>query len=69
MQTDMRLVENYFNGITDSILKYKEDMSKKFTEIKMSLNKTRIPMIGVSNALVHPYSFDTWGNYHQPYPN
>lgn len=65
----MKNVENYFDSITGDVLKFKEDTSKKLNEIKMSLSRPRIPMIGLGPGLEHPYSFDSYGNKQDPYPN
>ena len=62
LQDEMKNVENYFDSITGDVLKFKEDTSKKLNEIKMSLNRPRIPTIGMGPGLDHPYSFDAYGN-------
>lgn len=69
LNRDIRSGEGWFEDIQKSLLKYRDDMSKKLTEIKMSLQRPRIPMIGLSPALNPPYSFDNFGNRIEPYPN
>lgn len=36
-------------------------MNKKLTEIKMSLSRPKVPMIGLGPGLNTPYSFDNYG--------
>ena len=44
-------------------------MVKKLTEIKLSLSKPKLPMIGLGPGLNTPNSFDNYGKKMSPYPN
>lgn len=69
LQTDIRSAEGWFDDISMALNKYRDDMVKKLTEIKMSLSKPKLPMIGLGPGLNNPYSFNNYGKKMNPYPN
>lgn len=69
IQNDIKLSQDWFEEISRSLLKYRDDMVKKLTEIKMSLARPKVPMIGLPPGLNSPYSFDNFGKKVNPYPN
>lgn len=63
----MRTVEDWFDEISNNVMNFRDSVSKKLNEVKMSLQRPQLPMIGLGPGLTHPYSFDELGRKSDKY--
>ena len=55
-------VGGFFDNISEKVNKFRDDLGRKLNEVKMSLQRPKIPMIGASSGVMnHPYHNNVWG--------
>lgn len=55
-QEELRIFENDFKNMEYKIDEYRDGMAKKLLELKNSLQRPKVPIIGMGNMMSHPYA-------------
>ena len=69
LSNDMKEIGQWYDQVTTKIEDFRDQLARKLNELHTSLQRPKLPMIGLGPGLIHPYSFNVLGQKMANYPN